>query len=109
MAVVSIKLLLSHRQLHTPDAKPIAGAQHRFSHALVVDERPVGARQIDHLERIVRSGQPAMNARHERGIQNEIGPRGTADSLDGARLQSKRHRIVGRLGSLQGPHGAISY
>ena len=53
--------------------------------------------------------EAAVQARHERGVDDEIGAGRAADRLDGSRRQPERHRAGLGLGVLQNPHSAVSY
>src|SRR5437764_6689435 len=77
-------------------------------HAFVVDERPVGTFQIDDFERLVTSRNPAVQSRHQGGVDDEVGARGAADRLDRAGTQPERERAVW-LRSLKNPHLAGHY
>src|SRR5215213_11969941 len=92
---------IGHDAKHHPsDAEPIAALQMRLADALVVDERPVGALQIDHLELVGGGSQPAVQARDQCDIEDEIGARSAADGLDRSGVQPK-----GGVRALENPHG----
>ena len=95
-----------HRQLDPSYAERVAIGQMRLRDTPAVHERAVRAFQIDHFELVGRGGYPAMQPRHQCGVDDEVGARGAADGFDGAGPQAKRG--VG-LGTLQDPHQAISY
>ena len=80
----------SNRQLDTSDPETVAAAQDGPLDAFVVDERAVGARQVDHFEAVFLRAQPAVQARHERDVEDEVGPGGASDGLDGARREAER-------------------
>jgi len=90
-------------ELHPSHPKTIAVRQMRFLHALVVDERAVGAGEIDDFHIVLAGRQPAVQSRDQGGIDDEVGARGAADGLDGAGPQAE-----GRLGTLENPHQATS-
>src|SRR5262249_27447827 len=91
-------------ELDTADTEPVSGGEQRLVDAPVVDERAVGALEVDDLEAGVRGGEAAGQPRDERGVPDEVGAGGAAHGLDGARRQSKRPRIAGLLGALENPH-----
>src|SRR5262249_24523981 len=68
------------------------------------DEDAVGARQVFDLDVTVGRGQAAMHTRHQRGVDNKIGPGRAADGLDGTGPQPKRC-----FGALQNPHRGLFY
>ena len=60
-------------------------ARRAVSHSLAVDVRAVGAFEVAHFELAARQRrQPAMHARDERGVDDEIGAGRAADGADGA-------------------------
>ena len=77
-----------------------------MSNALSVHERAVGALQIHDFQIVAGGGYPAVQPRHERGIEDEVGARRAADGLDGAGTQAKR--VIG-LGAPQSPHCGTFY
>ena len=72
--------LPAHDQFEASDLEPVAVGESCTFDALAVDERPVGAVEIPYFQFAIRQcGQPAMNARHERRIDDEVRSGGTPD------------------------------
>src|SRR5262249_10624776 len=92
------------RQLDSAYTQPIAVRQIGAADLLVIDEDAVGARQVFDLDVTVARGQAAMHTRHQRGVDNKIGPGRAADGLDGTGPQPKRC-----FGALQNPHRGLFY
>ena len=61
---------------------------------LAVDERAVGALEVHDLELGRPGGQPAVQPRHQRRIDDEVGARRAADRLDAARQNAEGERRV---------------
>src|SRR6185503_20774321 len=93
---------LADGELDAADAQAVAALQPRLGDALVVDERSVRAPEIDDLEVVGGRDQPAVQAGHERGVEDEIGSRCSAHGLDRAGSQPKRP-----LRALEYPQGGI--
>src|SRR5438067_2104522 len=95
-----------YSELDSPDAQRVAVGDVPLVHALAVDERAVRALQVDHFQFVGGGGDPAVQPRDERGVDDEILARGASDGLHGAGSQAKRG--VG-LGAPKNPHGATFY
>src|SRR5690349_10998067 len=89
-------------ELDTPDGEQIARAQHDAVDALAVDQRAVRAAEVFDDELIGLVGrEAAVDARDERGVDDEIGARGAADRLDAPGRQPQRDRRL--VAALQYP------
>ena len=64
-------------------------------HPLAVDEGAVRALQIHDLELGRPGGELAVEPRHQRRVDNELGPRRAADCLDAARQDAESERGLG--------------
>src|SRR6476469_10778446 len=85
---------LRHGQLDAADAQAIAGVEHRAIDALVVDEGTVGAVEILDVQFAYHRGhQPAMGARDQGGVEDEIGMGGAAHGFDGAFREAEDQRF----------------
>src|SRR5436190_1861778 len=97
-------------ELDPSHAQAVAGGELRLLDPLIVHKRAVCAFQIDHLHRLVARGQAAVDPRHQRGINDEIGTSGPADGLDGAARQAECQRVLLATfaflnrGTLEDPH-----
>src|SRR6266496_2771334 len=89
----------THSQLDPPYTEPIAAREVGAPDLLIVNERPVGAREVFDLDVPVGGGQPAVNPRDERRVDNEVGPRRATDRLDRSGGQPERS-----VGALKNPH-----
>jgi len=90
------------------NAKPIPAGEHGPLDPLVVDVGAVRTRQVNDFDVVALGAQAAMQARHERHVHDEVGPRGAANRLDGAGGQPKRQRLGVGLSALEDPHGPVS-
>src|ERR1700719_3235248 len=70
-----------HRQLDAADSQPIAAAELTLVDAPIVDEGAVGARQVLDVDAFVGRDDTAVQSRHERGVDDEVGARRAPDSL----------------------------
>jgi hypothetical protein len=69
-------------------------------------KRSVGAAEILELELVrVPEGESAVHARHQRGVDDEVGPRRAAHGFQRAGKQPECQVRVGRINGLQCPHG----
>ena len=97
--VHSCILVLSplHRQLDPSHSKAIAAGNVRARDTFAVDERAVRARKVLDFQFLIARSQTAVQPRHERAIDDEVGTRSPADCLDGAGTEPKRQWAVVRL------------
>src|SRR5262252_6416742 len=75
---------MSDRDLHPADAEAVAVRNERLVHTPAVDEGPVRALQIDYFQLVGAGGDPAVQSRDKRRVDDEIGARGAADGFDRA-------------------------
>ena len=74
-----------------------AGQQSACVTRLAVHERAVGAVEVLDQHAVVLQGEPAVEARDQRRVEDEVGARGAAHRLDGAGQQPE-HEGVGASG-----------
>ena len=98
-------LVVRNTALGPSNGELVPGLQLRPRDSLTVDVGSIRAAEVLHFETCARvSRQPAVNAGHERRVEDEVRPRRTADRLHAARRQTERHWFLFRLETAKCPH-----
>src|SRR5919198_5954311 len=95
---------MRNHELNAADPEPIAAPEQRALDALAVHESAIRALEIDHFELRRARGEPAVQPRNERRIDDEVGAGRAPDRLDVAWQDPEREREVGVLSGSQHPH-----
>jgi hypothetical protein len=101
----ALTLVAERHELDPSHAQSIPGGHARCLHAFAVEKSAIRAVEVAHFEPAVRQGsEPAVHARHERRVDDEVGTGGTADCSNDA-----RHDAEGSFGfslddGSQNPH-----
>ena len=71
---------------------------------LIVDERAIRAREVHDLDVCVAGFEPAVHARHEGDVEDEVHSLGSPDRLDRAGSHAKSQGVRVRLRCPKDPH-----
>src|SRR5918993_3399456 len=92
-------------QLDPADSNPVTVARHgTLLDARTIQERAVGAIEIDDLDFRCAGSEPAVNARHERRVDNEVGAGCASGGSHASRKYPEGQGRIRPFGSLQNPH-----
>ena len=89
--------LSDHHQLDRADAQRSPSFSVARSTRSPLTKVPFVLSRSDDLELAGARGQAAVQPRHQRGIDDEVGARGAADGLHVAGKDAERERAVSRL------------
>lgn len=93
-------------QFYASYTEPVARGERCVLDALAVYKGSIRTGQVHDLQMLVAGGEAAVQPRHQRGIDDEVGARRAADRLDRSRTKPERHGVGVRRRSLKNPHGA---
>src|SRR4051812_39288261 len=102
--VVWPQSLAYHHEFDPADAQLVPRFEVRLRHTLTVHVRAVRALEIEHLELGRACGQPAMEPRHQCGVEHELGPGRSPDGFDVPRQNAECERRLGVVSGLEYPH-----